>query len=898
MTGTTILHYTIIEKLGEGGMGVVYKAQDTKLDRIVALKFLPAHLAASAQDKARFMQEAKAAAALNHPNVCSIIDIAEHEGTMFIVMEFVDGQTLRQKESGISFKQAIDIGIQIADGLSAAHEKGIVHRDIKPENVMIRKDGIAQIMDFGLAKLRAIGSKISRLTKEGSTVGTAGYMSPEQVQGQDVDHRSDIFSFGVLLFELCTGQLPFKGVHETALAYEIVNVDAPPPSSVRPEIDPALDAIILECLEKDPNERAQSAKQVAIDLKRFKRESTRSQASRITAARPAIRATQQAAAVAATEAPRRQNILWPVLAGILVLVGALLAWAPWRPAATPPLVTRVAVTLPGDQILSTASYSAVAISPDGKNLVYKANAKLYLRNIDRFEPSFLPGTEDGSGPFFSPDGKWIGFFGGGKLKKIPISGGAAITLADAPDNRGASWGANGEIVYTPTSTSGLLMVGEGGGEPRVLTTKDSTKHERTHRWPSFLPDGKHVLFTVGTMDSPDYYEDAAIEAADVATGARKTVISGGCSAHSVAAGFLAYWRSSSLFAVPFDPVKVEVTGTSFPVIENVNGDPTTGMAGYAVSENGTLAYIPGNAGVTNQTMIKVDLHGGFTPLLAPVQAYMEPRISPDGTRIAVTIQTGKDADIWIYDIAQNTMSKLTFGGVNRSPAWSADGKSVAYYSYDGGNHAITIKRADGSGTPKVVSRGEGRTYIDCWSKDGKVLILDIAGPTRLKSPGPGGSDIFYLTLGGDSTVHKFLETKFDEWQANLSPDGKWLAYSSNESGTYQIYVQPFPEGGGRWSISSEEGYGPTWSPDGKMLYFYSPGRLMKVPVQTTPTFVAGKPEVILAGYQQKLVDSGLMFDLSPDGTWFVITQSKDDDQNLRQVRLVINWFDEIRRTVR
>ncbi len=286
MIGQTISHYKILEKLGEGGMGVVYKAEDTKLDRLVALKFLPRNVNASEQDKARFTQEAKAAAALNHPNVCSIIDIQDHEGQMFIIMEFVDGQTLRQKLESVSLKQAIDIGIQIADGLAAAHEKGIVHRDIKPENIMIRKDGIAQIMDFGLAKLRSGGSKVTRLTKEGSTVGTAGYMSPEQVQGQDTDHRSDIFSYGVLLYELLSGQLPFKGVHETALAYEIVNVDPAPMSAVKPEIDPNLDAIVLECLEKDPRERTQSIAQVGLDLKRFRRESSRQKQSRITAARP------------------------------------------------------------------------------------------------------------------------------------------------------------------------------------------------------------------------------------------------------------------------------------------------------------------------------------------------------------------------------------------------------------------------------------------------------------------------------------------------------------------------------------------------------------------------------------------------------------------------------------
>ncbi len=894
MIGQTVSHYKILEKLGEGGMGVVYKAEDTKLDRLVALKFLPPHLATSEQDKARFIQEAKAASALNHANVCTIHDISENDGTMFIVMEFVDGQTLREKRGSVSFKQAIDIGIQIADGLAAAHEKGIVHRDIKPENIMIRKDGIVQIMDFGLAKLRGT---VSRLTREGSTVGTAGYMSPEQVQGQDADHRSDIFSLGVLLFELLTGQLPFKGVHETALAYEIVNVDAPPMSSVKPEIDPALDAMVLDCLEKDPNERTQSVKQVSIDLKRFKRESGRSRVSRITPALPAIKARQSQES-AVDNIPTWKKLLWPIIAAASVISLVLVIWSPWKSRAPMPVVTRAAITLPKDQILSTAAYSAVAISPDGSRLVYKANAKLYLRQLDSFESTPIPGTEEGSGPFFSPDGKWIGFFSAAKLKKVPVSGGAAIVLADAPDNRGSTWGKGGDIVFTPSPATGLVLVRDGGGNVRQLTTVDSTKNERTHRWPQFLPDGKTVMYTVGTMDSPDFYEDSEVEAVDIETGERKVLMKGGCSVQYIPTGFLVYWRSSSLFAVPFDPGTLEVTGTSFPLVENVNGDPTTGMAGYTVSQNGSLAYIPGNAGVTNQSLVKVDLRGVMTLLNAPLQAYMEPRISPDGERVAVAIQSGKDADIWVYDIPRNTLSKLSFGGVNRTPAWSPDGKRIAYYSYDGGKHKVIAKQADGSGEPEVLTQGFGRSYLDDWSTDGKFLLLDIAETGRAGPNGPGGSDIYLLPLEGDRPLKSFLVTQFDEWQASLSPDGKWAAYSSSESGSYQVYIRPFPEGGGRWAVSTDEGYGPQWAPDGKTLYYYAPGKVMSVPIQTVPSLAVGKPQPLFSGYQQKSVDSGLMYDISPDGQWFVVTQSKDDDANLRQIHLVLNWFDEIQAKLR
>lgn len=895
MIGQTISHYKILEKLGEGGMGVVYKAEDTKLDRFVALKFLPPQLSAPAQDKARFVQEAKAASALNHPNVCTIHDISEHDGTMFIVMEFVDGQTLREKRGSVSFKQAIDIGIQIADGLAAAHEKGIVHRDIKPENIMIRKDGIAQIMDFGLAKLRGT---VSRLTREGSTVGTAGYMSPEQVQGQDADHRSDIFSLGVLLFEMLTGQLPFKGVHETALAYEIVNVDAPPMSSVKQEIDPSLDAMVLDCLEKDPNERTQSVKQLSIDLKRFKRESSRSRASRVVPALPGIKHQQRQVTVPGNDSEAWRKLLWPVISFASIVALVLVIWSPWKSTGPLPVVTRAAIMLPKDQILSTSSYSAVAISPDGSRLVYKANAKLYLRESGSFESTPIPGTEEGSGPFFSSDGKWIGFFSAAKLKKIPVSGGAAIVLADAPDNRGSTWGKGGDIVFTPSPATGLVLVRDGGGNVRQLTTLDSTRNERTHRWPQFLPDGKTVMYTVGTMDSPDFYEDSEVEAVDIETGGRKTLMKGGCSVQYIPTGFLIYWRSSSLFAVPFDLGKLEITGTSFPLVENVNGDPTTGMAGYTVSQNGTLAYIPGNAGVTNQSLVKVDLRGVMTPLNAPIQAYMEPRISPDGERIAVAIQSGKDADIWVYNIPRNTLSKLSFGGVNRSPTWSPDGKRIAYYCYDGGRHKVFVKQADGSGEPEILAEGFGRSYIDDWSIAGKLLVLDIAGTGRNGPNGPGGSDIYYLPLEGDRIFKPFLATQFDEWQASVSPDGKWAAYSSNESGSYQVYIQPFPQGGGRWAVSAEEGGGPHWAPDGKALYYYAPGKVMSVPIQTVPSLAVGKPQTLFSGYQQKTVDSGLMYDISPDGQWFVVTQSKDDDANLRQIHLVLNWFDEIQAKIR
>ena len=504
MVGKQVLHYSIIEEVGRGGMGIVYKARDTRLDRDVALKFLPPHLSASSQDKARFIQEAKAAAILDHPNICTVYSIEEFEGQLFIVMQLIDGQLLRDRIIGLSEKQAIDVGIQIAEGLSAAHERGIVHRDIKPENIMVRRDGIVQIMDFGLAKLKGV----SRLTKEGSTVGTAGYMSPEQVQGLEADHRSDIFSLGVLLYEMFTGELPFKGVHETAVAYEIVNVDAPPMASARPGINPALDAIILECLEKDPRERTQSASQIAVDLKRYKRESSRQRASMVSQAQPisapdrSTTATRSIPAATAPPEPKRRIPQWAATAAIAVAMlglGYTISFLINR-NAVPPAVVRASIEMPQGVRYYDALGGHSAISPEGSAVVFVgvdslSQQGLWVRPLNSTEARRLAGTSNATYPFWSPEGTSIGFFADGKLKTIDARGGPAISLADAPFGRGGTWNRDGEILFTPNiSDPNLYAVPATGGDRRQVTAFDSTQRSYP-RYPSFLPDGNHFVFT-------------------------------------------------------------------------------------------------------------------------------------------------------------------------------------------------------------------------------------------------------------------------------------------------------------------------------------------------------------------------------------------------------------------
>ena len=599
MIGKTISQYKILEKLGEGGMGVVYNAHDTKLDRDVALKFLPLELTKDPSARERFIHEAKAASALSHPNVCTIHDIQEHENQMFIVMDFVDGQTLREKKDSISFKQAIDIGIQVADGLAAAHEKGIVHRDIKPENIMIRKDGIVQVMDFGLAKLRG---SVTRLTKEGSTVGTAGYMSPEQVQGQDTDHRSDIFSFGVLLYELLTGQLPFKGVHETALAYEIVNVDPAPMSSIKPEIDPNLDAIVLECLEKDPRERTQSMAQVALDLKRYKRESSRQRASRITAARPISKPSEEPQPVESSRTFERFPLAW-IVAALVFFIGTVTFGVLYFKRPSTEVQTINSYILPPEKLTFATQSGGVggghlALSPDGSMLAFVAadssgKTHLMVRALNALNAKELPATEGASYPFWSPDNRYIGFFQSGKMKKIEASGGPSVTICDAPDGRGGSWNQDGVIIFSNASDP-IYEVPAAGGTATAVTKLDTSRNEKTHRWPHFLPDGKHFLyFSRSSFGGVEREEDALFVASlDGKVNKRLMPAKGNV---VYASGYLIYLREKTLMAQPFDAGKLETSGDAIPIAEPVEYDLDFNRAVFSASQNGILIYQAGSA---------------------------------------------------------------------------------------------------------------------------------------------------------------------------------------------------------------------------------------------------------------------------------------------------------------
>jgi serine/threonine protein kinase/Tol biopolymer transport system component len=882
MIGNTIGQYEILEKLGEGGMGVVYKARDSRLDRFVALKFLPQHLNASEADKARFIQEAKSASALNHPNVCTIHDIQKHESQLFLVMEFVDGQTLREKtqSSIVNLKSAIDIGMQIADGLAAAHEKGIVHRDIKPENIMVRKDGIVQIMDFGLAKLRGT----SRLTREGSTVGTAGYMSPEQVQGQDADHRSDIFSFGVVLYELLTGQLPFKGVHDTALAYEIVHVDAAPMASIKPDIDPNLDAIVLECLEKDPRERTQSIAQIALDLKRCRRESSRARASRIVASVPPAKPPEGDYSIVGKSRSVRQ-LLWPALTLMFALLAGILFWSPWRDTASPATpVMRFPITLPLTAPL-VGGASTVAIAPDGKYFAYLAlssgNPKLFLRPIDRFAAEPMAGTDGASDPFFSPDGQWIAFFANGKLKKVSIFGGSPQTVCNIPGfMRGGWWSTDGFIWYGNINSS-VYRVPSSGGAPQEVTIMDSAQGEISHRFPQPLPDGRTVIFTV-KYNNIASFDDAVIAAEDIVTHKRRLIIRGGSYARYVPTGHIMYARGSSIYAVPFDPVSIETTGPPLPVEEGGMLNPLSGDANYSVSNTGTLVYAPlGSFSGLDASIIWIDRAGRTSPLLDSSQAYANCSLSPDGRRLAITIRAAND-DIWVYQLDRGTMSRITFGGGNSDyPVWTPDGKRIVYVSERGRSVRLFTKPWDGSGVGEELGEGLDLDIIswESTSPDGKILAFCQQG------------DIWTMTTGDDRKSRKFIATPATEINPSFSPDGRWLAYISNESGQNEVYVVPFPRGEAKYQISTHGASYSRWQPDGKTLLYLSGRHVMEVDVRLAPGFDFSPPRKVV-----ELPESWSgSWDVSADGKKFVVGIVESGDVQAAQVNVVLGWFDVLTR---
>ncbi len=880
MIGTSLRNYQIVEEIGRGGMGVVYRAHDAGLDRDVAIKLLPDSFVADPERKARFDREAKILAALNAPHIAAIYSLEEIEGKACLVLELVEGPNLAERlEKGrLPLPETLDIFGQIAEGLEAAHEKGIVHRDLKPANIKLTPDGKVKILDFGLAKaftdqpsaadpLQSPTITIG-MTVPGVILGTAAYMSPEQSRGKPSDKRADIWAFGCMLFECLTGRRPFEGETITDTLTAVLHSE--PDWQKLPAATPQkIGDLLRHCLRKDPRERLHDIADARLE---------------ITEARQAPPAPGRA--------PFRPSIgrrtAWLLSTGALVLGAALATTVLWRQRPTPgghsaPSPARVSVNLPLGDRLVTGNAPPLALSPDGNRLVYVATRsgvqQLFVRPLDSQEVRPLPGTEGAECPFFSPDGQWVGFFAGGKLKKASLSGGIALPLCDAADPGGGTWGSDDSIVFVPSTTSGLMRVPGAGGKPAVLTHLDRAKGEYSHRWPQFLPGGKVLLFSVMNGPGWDEYHIAALR---LDTGEIRVVLRGGHTARFLPTGHLVYHRAGTLLAVPFDPVRLEADNRApETVAEGVRESTNVTGSEYSFSAGGSLAYVPARRQFEGR-LVWVDRKGTVEPLPAPPRNYAHPSLSPDGQLIAVT-NWASTYEIWIYDLKRGGLSQfVTEGGTSQNPIWTPDGKRLTYQGYRAGFRNIFWKRADGGGDEERLTAGEDAQFAASWSPDGEWLAFQAANPAT-------AYDIWMLRLVGERQPQPFLKTPFDELDARFSPDGRWLAYQSDESGRIEVYVQPFPGPGMKWRVSAEGGASPRWSRDGRELFYYYGNKMMAVDVKTGPTFVAESPRLLFEG------PFNYRYDVSPDGRRFLMIQPVEPPQPATRIDLVLNGFDELKR---
>jgi serine/threonine-protein kinase len=860
--------YEIVAPIGAGGMGEVYKARDTRLDRMVAVKV------SNEQFSERFEREARAVAALNHSNICTLHDV----GPNYLVMEYIEGTPLK---GPLPVDQALKNAAQICDALDTAHKKGITHRDLKPANILVTKAGV-KLLDFGLAKMGPViqagdGTMTMALTGKGEILGTFQYMSPEQVTGQDADPRSDIFSFGLVLYEMLTGKRAFEGSSPASVIAAIMERPAPSIADVAP---PALDRLLQRCLAKDPDDRWQSARDLKAELEWIASASGEAIAS---------------SAPSQSRLGRLTGIAAGVLAVAVVALG-FVAYRATRPAPLKPLV-RLDVDLGPGVGLSSLAGADTILSPDGTRLVYVSQGRLFTRRLDQPKATELAGTDGAFAPFFSPDGQWVAFFTAGKLEKISVEGASPVPLCDITGyGRGGSWGEDGNIIASLFDTRGLSMIPSAGGAPTPVT--ELAHEEATHRWPQVLPGGKAVLFTSHTAISG--FDEANIDVMILADHHRKTLQRGGTFGRYLPAsngnGYLVYINKGTLFAVPFDPGKLEVRGAPSPVLEEVAYNPTGGAAQFDFSRNGTLVYRSGKAAQGNLVTVQwLDASGQTQPLLAKPGVYGRPRVSPDGQRLALD----DGSDIWVYEARRDTMTRLTFGGGrNIAPVWSRDGRYIAF----NGPGGIFWVRPDGAAKPQLLVADKNEAVPFSFAPDGRRLAYnDLTTNTAYDlATVTIESDVAGLRAGKPET---FLKTSADERHPAFSSDGRWLAYTSNESGKYEVYVRAFPDKGGKWQISNAGGAYPVWSSNGRELFFRTEdNRIMLVTYAAkTDSFVSDKPRV---WSDIRLANFGAIgmsnYDVAPDGKRIVALMPVDTpeaQQTQSHVIFLENFSDELQRKV-
>ncbi len=872
--GSRLGPYEIVASAGAGGMGEVYRARDTRLERTVAIKVLPAEFAQDAQLRSRFEREAKSISSLTHPNICTLHDVGQQDGVDYLVMEYLEGETLAERiaRGPIPIEDALAIGIQITSALEKAHKHAIVHRDLKPGNVILTPTG-AKLLDFGLAKPQSsilspqssFATEQRSLTQEGTIVGTFQYMAPEQLEGNEADARTDIFALGCVLYEMVTGRKAFLGKSKVSLIAAILEHEPPPITSVQPLSPPALDRLIRTCLAKEPDERWQTAHDVLLQLRW-------------------IAEGGSLAGVAAPVAARRRHreSLWLVAAMVAAVAAATFGALWYRETSRPHEAITTSILAPEKTDFDFDSGPPV-LSPDGRRIAFLAidasgKRTIWVRPLHSLGAQSLAGTEDAYAPFWSPDSRYLAFFAGGKLKKIDTAGGPPQIVCDAVSARGGSWGRGGVIVFAPMANGVLYKVPAAGGAPTRITA--FATNETSHRWPFFLPDGKHFIFLA--LSGGSFYNVSSIHAMSIESTARTKLVATSSSAAYAPPGYLLFRSGQTLMAQPFDATQLRLTGEVFPVADEVRSTSFNATV-FSVSEQGELAYQSGGALGLSQLQW-FDRSGKLIGNIGAPADYRFASISHDGKKIAVAVteQNMSTADIWTVDLARGTSTRLTFDPANDFfPLWAPDDKYVYFTSNRKDAGDVYRKGASGLGQDEEVIRMPGFTIGTDLSLDGRFIAFQNIDPESKT-----GFDLWTYSLADKKPV-PFLQTQFLESNAHFSPNGKWLAYQSDESGKLQIYVQSFPASGGKWQVSTEGGFRPRWGPKGDEILYEAPGgKLMLTPVTTAATFEAGIPKPLFDMHPKGGPDQH--FALSPDGQRILVNNSIKDEVKL-PITLVQNW---------
>ncbi len=853
----------ILGPLGQGGMGEVYRARDTRLRREVAVKILREAIANDPESLSRFRRETHAVAALNHPNILAIHDAGEQAGTPYAVTELLDGETLADRLAAgpLLLRRAVEIASQVADGLAAAHEKGIFHRDVKPANVFLTRDGRIKILDFGIARIGAIAplaDEAGTVTQEASSrqlVGTVPYMSPEQLRGQPADGRSDIFALGAVLYEMLTGRSAFGRMAPAETISAILRED-PMADGEAGRLPPARGRLLSRCLEKEPADRYQSARDLFLDLRAFAAEPAKTEPAPPQGRRAGLARFVVAAAV-----------------GLVLFLAGLFAGGrlgPGKRGGAQSMTPVMDLVLPLDPPLTAtvSERAAFALSPDGARLVYCAERdgrrRLFLRAMDRPEASALPGTEDADGPFFSPDGLWVGFFAGEQMKKIALAGGGATLLTHVPPvTRGATWTPQNTIVYSPSNTAGLERVSAEGGPSETILKPNYEHGQHALRWPEFLAGGRALLFAIYTGGTN--FDDALIARRRLDRDETRIIVRGGTNPHYSPDGYLVFARGGAVLAASFDGL--EATGTPVTILRGIRME-NTGVAQFAISRR-ILAYVPGGVSPVHYEPVWVDRKGGVVPLFEKPGDLYGPRFSPDGRSIAFS-QGDANQDVWIADLERATLTRVTLDPSEEfAPVWSPDGKRIAYGSERRSQPPQILSRlADGSGAETGLWKTRDAVLPQSWSPDGRALAC-------LLLNADGGSDIWILPLEGDRQPKPFLATPFSESLPEFSPDGRWIAYTSDESGRFEVYLRAYPGPGAKLQVSNDGGFEPAWGRDGKELFYRSGAKMMAVAVRPDSVGRFGKPVTLFerSGLYSEPNLSRRLYDVAPDGSRFVMLRA-------------------------